>query len=728
LRIKRVTQHDQIDCGAASFATILNTYGDHITLARARAMVHTSKKGSTLLGLVEAARKQKFVADGLSGTLEELIDLSGKKEIVLPCIAHIVTSENLSHFIIIYKIKKKHLVIFDTGSGDRKMDFAEFEKLWDGLLVNMYPGENWTPLFPKRFSFRKYIDIISQVKAKIFLTIIVSFVISAISIAGSLLYKEVIDGFIMPDRLDTSKVSDGNVLQVFFQEIISHIDYLFISVLILYLFQALLSLLRTYFIAELSVRSGKTLFLNLFKKLMKLPANFFYNRESGDLLARFQVVSEFQEHLSEIIISIFLEAFTALAGGYVLFRISPHLFGITCLLVLSYLAVTLIFIKPLKKINSKVIDANSATLTVYTQSISGIEEIKMLNAAPRFIDSFKKRVENLLNIGKSGIILQNIQMVLVFLLESLGVVLILWSGSLLVLKDVLTLGSLVSFETLIVYFVYPLKNIIEKQKEIQDLFVMANKLDDIFEVESEKIESEVEFPKLAKTILSLEDISFSYGASLLILENLEMVFESGNHYAISGRSGIGKTSLLKMIASLVLPDAGRITLNNLNINENYQQYRQYISYLPNNPTLFAGTIRENLMLGNQHVSETELFDIVTSIGLGDLLETLPDGMEAKILENGLNFSSGQKQRIAIARALVHSPKILLLDEALSNLDRESQVLIMSVVNERMSEKILISISHDAELNKFANQILKIEDKKLVREEVVNCLEQKQSVF
>ncbi|MDR0691128.1 MAG: peptidase domain-containing ABC transporter [Streptococcaceae bacterium] len=714
MRLKRIKQHDEVDCGAACFATIFNSYGEHFSLAYARELVHTNKYGSTLYGINEAAKDQGFESEALSGSMEELFTAIDDGDIKLPFIAHINTSEGLSHFIVVAKLKKNFFVVFDPGSGDKKLSFQEFKELWSGMVITMHPAADWIPRFKKNWRFRKYFNIIENVKSKIILVTLISFVISAISIVGSLLYKKVIDSFILKGQETTiSGYSGSNPLEAILQDIISNFNYLFISVIVLYLFQAALSIVRAYFIAEISVRSGKALFLNLFKKLMSLPAAFFYNRESGELLARFQIISEFQSKLSEIIVTIFLESFMALAGGFVLYRISPNLFGVTCLLVLCYLLITIIFIKPLKMINSKIIDANSSTLTVYNQSISGIEEIKMTNAAQRFVKSFKIRVHKFLERGKRRIILQNIQLTLVFLMEALGVVFILWRGSALVLNGVITLGSLVSFETLIIYFVLPLKNIIEKQKEIQDLFVMADKLDDVLEVETEiSSNPEQKFPKSDPDQLQLSDLSFSYGAGPLVFEGVNMTFESEKHYAISGKSGTGKTSLLKMMASLNFPDEGAIFFNGVNISESYQAYRKLVSYIPNNPTLFVGTIRENLLISNPDMAEQKFIEVIERTGLSELLAELPEGLDAKVIEDGLNFSSGQRQRIVIARALINEPKILLLDEAFSNLDREAQVLILTFIKEKMQGGILISISHDEELNHSADYLLTVENQQL----------------
>jgi ATP-binding cassette subfamily B protein len=159
----------------------------------------------------------------------------------LPFIAHINTPEGLSHFIVVAKLKKDFFIVFDPGSGDKKLSFQKFEELWNGMAINMYPSIDWTPKFKKNWRFRKYFNIIENVKIKMFLVILVSFVISTISIAGSLLYKKVIDSFILKRRESTGAVYSGiNPLENLLHVIISNFNYLFIAVIALYLFQTFL--------------------------------------------------------------------------------------------------------------------------------------------------------------------------------------------------------------------------------------------------------------------------------------------------------------------------------------------------------------------------------------------------------------------------------------------------------------------------------------------------------
>lgn len=716
MRLKGVKQHDEKDCGAAVFATILNSYGDRISLARARELVHTSKMGSSFYGLNEAAQSLGFESnvleiEDLENPISELLGEISNGNVKFPAIAHVVTYKGLEHFVVIDKIKQDSVIIFDPDSGDKKkVSFEEFTEIWTGMMMTLFPAEGWQPKFREKWRFRKYFNLIEKVKFKIISVILFSFMISGISIIGSLLYRRVIDGFIL--KGSKTAFASGHFEDIF-SMIFSNLNSLFLATLVLYLFQAILLMVRTYFIAEISVKSGELLFINLFKKLMKLPMTFFAFRESGDLLARFQIVSEFQEKLADVIISIFMESFLAFAGGFVLYKISPNLFGVTCVLVLCYLLITMVFIKPLKKISSQVIDANCETLTVYTQSLNGIEEIKMLSAQKRFVKQFQEKVHKLLESGKRGIILHNIQTTLVFLMEMFGVIFIFWRGSMMVLDRIITLGSLMSFNMLIFYFITPLKNIIEKQKEVQDLLVMADKLDDVFEVDNEEaLSPEKKFPINLQNVLELRNVSFSYGMTALILDDVNQKFFSGKHYVISGKSGVGKTSLLKLLASLGVPDKGEVFFNGMNIAENYFEYRKFVSYVPNDPILFSGTIRENLWLDNKDKIEKKDEEVLRRVGIYDLVGELSDGLKSKVSEDGKNFSSGQRQRIVLARALLHEPKILLLDEALSNLDRESQTSILEFIEERMVDGLLISISHDlnlvqtSEVFEIKNQILK----------------------
>ena len=307
-------------------------------------------------------------------------------------------------------------------------------------------------------------------------------------------------------------------------------------------------------------------------------------------------------------------------------------------------------------------------------------------------------------------ILQNSQASFILLLESLGTILVLWQGSTLVVADKLSLGALIAFISLITFYTSPVRNIIEYQREIQNVLVMMRKLSDVMDDVSEENEEENEVlnDTLKKEWRSIEfkNIYFSYAADSYIINNLSVRFKAGMSYALVGKSGSGKTTFMHLLSSLYSPDKGTILLNDEEIHENKKNYRKQIAYASNDPFLMFGTIRENLTLGMEVSDEGYLIEVLEAVGVTEMTNSFANGLDTVVLENGENLSSGQKQRIAIARALLKKPKILLLDEAFSNLDTNSKLGILKFIESKLKSCIRIYVSHDDLVSSKVDEIIR----------------------
>ncbi|MGX7173820.1 ATP-binding cassette domain-containing protein [Enterococcus ratti] len=407
--------------------------------------------------------------------------------------------------------------------------------------------------------------------------------------------------------------------------------------------------------------------------------------------------------------SIFLEIFVAITGGVILFIISKKLFFVTTGILLGYVVISLIFIKPLNKTNNELIEKNAQTLNVLNETFNGFEAIKLFQIEKIFKEKFMRQAKSFTNTGKYSVILQNIQVSLIILLESLGIILVLWQGSTLVVAEQLSLGSLIAFISLITYYTSPVRNIIDFQREIQNVIVMIRKLSDVMDDVSEKdAEYSVDYEKDLKSI-EFKNIYFSYASDVYIIKNLSLRFEAGSSYALIGESGSGKSTFMHIISSLYRPDKGTILLNDELLQENAKNYRKYISYASNNPFLMFGTIRENLNLGTENLNVDGIYfsEVLEKLGINEMVKDFPNGIDSIVLENGENLSTGQKQRISIARALLKQPKVLLLDEAFSNLDTKSKIEILQFIENKLKSSVRIYVSHDELITSKTDQVFNL---------------------
>lgn len=369
---------------------------------------------------------------------------------------------------------------------------------------------------------------------------------------------------------------------------------------------------------------------------------------------------------------------------------------------------------PLKYYTRRLQESDADVTTFLNESIDGIERIKADVIENQFMTKFENRIQNLVqNIYKLST-WQNIITSAVICIESIGVLLILWQGSSLVMKGVISLGTLISFESLVQFFVTPIKNLINVQVTIHNLIIIINRLNDVLDVEIEDERSEQVLG--IDNQITLNNIEFSYGYQEPVFNDLNINFQKNIKYGIIGKSGSGKSTLLKLIAILEKPQKGDILFGNVD-TKNVNEYilRKNIGYTSQKPYLFTGTLAENLYLDNMCDDKEYRNSVLHITGLSELIEELPGGEEFRIAENGNNLSGGQKQKILLCRVLLKRPKILILDEATSNLDSTAEDRFFRFLSKELPNTTVIATFHNLELAKYFDNIIFLENGKVVAE-------------
>jgi len=293
-----------------------------------------------------------------------------------------------------------------------------------------------------------------------------------------------------------------------------------------------------------------------------------------------------------------------------------------------------------------------------------------------------------------GNVMDNNRSTISALISSLGTIVLFWIGVLEVARGTLTLGTLITFNALSVYFLNPFVNLIGLQSEIQTALVATERLNDIMGLEQEELSAGLRLPNLKKDI-TLKNVNFRYGNRHLVLNNISFSIKKGQKIGIVGESGSGKTSLAKLLLALYEPEAGNIFFDNTEMRQlNKEFLRDRISYLPQELFFFADSVMNNLKLGNKEATISEINEVCKKCAIHDYIKSLPSQYDTLLEENGRNLSGGQKQMLAMARALLKKPDILILDEATSNLDSITESIIEKVIFELTKEEITcIIIAH-----------------------------------
>ena len=486
-----VKQHDIQDCGAACLATISKTYGLNISISRIREFAGTDTLGTNAIGMVQAAERLGFSAKAVKGTAESLYT-----DFPLPAIAHVLIDQSLLHYVVIHKInkKKKQITIADPAKGIRILSEEEFLSLWSKVLIILVPTQNFEKGNQNQGVLRRFFQLLTPQKALLFNVFLASIIITILGIVASFYFK-----FLMDDILPNNLRGTLNVISIGF--------------LFLYVFQTILSAFRSHLLLYLSQRLDIPLILGYYKHVLQLPMNFFGTRKVGEIISRFMDASKIRDAISGSTLTLMIDTIMVFAGGIILFIQSSILFGIAVVIAILYGIIAWTFNKSYKKNQQEIMEQNSQVTSYLVESLQGIETVKSFNAEDRSDFETEKRFVKLLKTVFKGGILQNAQGSLKAIVQLSGGLIILWVGSIQVMDGNMSIGQLFTFNALLVYFLDPIRNLINLQLSMQTAIVSAERLAEILDLELEK--DETEYKKLApKKLLGKIDfhnVDFRYG-------------------------------------------------------------------------------------------------------------------------------------------------------------------------------------------------------------------------
>ena len=377
-----------------------------------------------------------------------------------------------------------------------------------------------------------------------------------------------------------------------------------------------------------------------------------------------------------------------------LFSQNASLFFLTLLGIPVYALIIFLFMKPFEKMNHETMEANSVLSSSIIEDINGIETIKSLTSEKQRYQKIDKEFVTYLKKSFAYSRSESLQKVLKAAARLILNVLILWVGATLVMDQKISLGQLITYNTLLIYFTNPLENIINLQTKLQAARVANERLNEVYLVQSEFEEEKlIRDLSLLQANIEFRGVSYKYGYGKNVLSDIEFSIPAGSKTSFVGVSGSGKTTLAKMLVNFYDPNQGEICLGGVNLNQlDKKALRQYINYLPQQPYVFNGTILENLLLGAREGTSQE--DILRAVELAEIradIERMPLNYQTELTADGAGISGGQRQRIALARALLADAPVLILDEATSSLDILTEKRIID--NLMQLDKTIIFIAH-----------------------------------
>lgn len=573
-----VPQIDARDCGVAALASIAKFYGSDFSLAHLRELAKTNKEGTTALGIVKAADEMGFETRPVQAD-KTLFDMS---DVPYPFIVHVNKEGKLQHYYVVYQTKKDYLIIGDPDPSVKitKMSKERFFSEWTGVAIFLAPKPSYQPHKDKKNGLLSFLPLIFKQKSLIAYIVLSSLLVTIINIGGSYYLQGILDEYI-PNQMKST------------------LGIISVGLVITYILQQVMSFSRDYLLTVLSQRLSIDVILSYIRHIFELPMSFFATRRTGEIISRFTDANSIIDALASTILSLFLDVSILILVGGVLLAQNPNLFLLSLLSIPIYMFIIFSFMKPFEKMNHDVMQSNSMVSSAIIEDINGIETIKSLTSEEnryQNIDSeFVDYLEKSFKLSKYSILQTSLKQGTKLVLN----ILILWFGAQLVMSSKISIGQLITFNTLFSYFTTPMENIINLQTKLQSAKVANNRLNEVYLVESEfQVQENPVHSHFLMGDIEFDDLSYKYGFGRDTLTDINLTIKQGDKVSLVGVSGSGKTTLAKMIVNFFEPYKGHISINHQDIkNIDKKVLRRHINYLPQQAYIFNGSIFGKLNLG-----------------------------------------------------------------------------------------------------------------------------------
>jgi len=693
-------QTESKDCGPTCIKMIAKYYGKIINTQQLRALSETTREGSSLMGLSDAVESLGLKSLGVKLTYEKLL------EAPLPCIVH----WNKNHFVVVYKIKKNTVYVSDPAHGLITYTKQEFITRWignnatdkteEGIVLLVEP----TPLFyqsdfdkDEKFGFSFIFKYLFKYKR-----FIVQLIIGLL--AGSLL--QLILPFLTQSIVDVGiKNQDLNfVYLVLFAQL-----FLFIG-------KASLDIIRSWILLHLSTRINISLISDFFIKLMKLPISFFDVRMTGDLLQRINDHKRVERILTTSSLTILFSFFNLIVFSFVLGYYSLQILGVFAIGSVLYFGWVLFFFKKRKELDYKRFSQVSQEQSKVIELINGMQEIKLHNAERRMRWNWEYVQARLFKISTKSLALEQTQSVGSNFINELKNMFITILSAKLVIDGEITLGMMMAISYIVGQLNGPITQLINFMREVQDAKISLDRLGEIHNKEDEEKPGDEKITTIPENAaINLNNISFRYVGGLEpVLKDLTLEIPANKITAIVGVSGSGKTTLMKLLLRFYEIDKGEIMVNQFNLkNISQKVWRANCGVVMQEGYIFNDTIAKNIAVGEDYVDPKKLAHAIDVANISDYIEGLPLGYNTKIGSEGSGLSTGQKQRLLIARSVYKNPKYLFFDEATSALDANNEKVIMEKLNTFFADKTAVVIAHRLSTVKNAHQIVVLDKGRIV---------------
>lgn len=679
-KVDEIIQEQAYECGIASLAMCMNYHGRNVELEEIREKYEIPNDGSTFHDLSDISEEEGFITDSYKAEIDELNQLK------LPAIIH----WELNHFIVLKKIKNGKYLVSDPSIGSISYSKSEFSKGFSGYCLEVTPSKiNKNKKDKKnKLTLKFFLENSSGFYNSLFFIFFTTFLIQLITIFIPIYTQILIDDYII---LNNSE----------------NLVYFFLCGLGLVAFRFYTDLIKNWSIIFVGYRWHSHFSSYFLKKILRLEIKYFEARGSSDIFSRFNGIFKLKEALTEKIIEGFIDSLMIFSTLTIMFIYNIKLTLISLFFFLSYVIFRFFIFKKEEDINKKEILSKVKEDSFFLETIRSMESVKIYGVEKNRYEKWKKLYIKSTNysvkISKYRMWNTSIQE----LLEGSELLILLSLAALLVLDEKISLGMFFAFFAFKNIFSKQGKSFINNIAEINLLKIHLRRLEDIHNQKNEENYYPLINKQEFKGDIKLENISFKYdGKDEYIFKDFSLHIKSGENVVITGESGKGKSTLLKIIMGILPINSGRILIDDIDLNLiGLKKYRDNISAVTQNSDLISTSIIENIAFHKYPINKDKIIESAEKACIKTYIENLNMKYNTIIGEVGGILSGGQKQRILLARAFYKNSSILFLDEATSSLNIEIEKEIVNNIKEMGITRI--SISHRKESVLMADRVIKI---------------------
>jgi ATP-binding cassette subfamily B protein len=686
-----VRQHDQSDCGVACLRSVLLHFGGDASPERLRELSGTTRQGTTMLGLLQAGQALGLEAAGYEADLENL------RQCEDICILHIIKDRRLQHYVAYYGYDQNKEVFLIGDPAEPKIQewkAGRLEEVWQSKsLLSFKPTANLQKKENRQTRRRYWLrELIREDLSLLGIALAIGIMVAALGLATAIFSQQLIDK-ILPAQ-DRVRLFAGVGL-----------------LLALLLARSGLSFVRQLLLLRQSRDFNVRVIDYFYSALLFLPKSFFDNRKTGDLVARMNDTQRIQRAIARLVGNVMIDALMIVVASAAIFSYDWQVGLVTLLWIPVFAWVVYRFQGPIIAGQRTVMNAYALNESNYIDTMQGIGEIKVANKQSAFAELTQQIYaffqQTVLELGKIGIRFG-------LATELIGAVfitgIITWS-SVNVLNGSLSTGGMIAILQMVGMVMVSAGQLAMVNIQIQEAKVAFDRMFEFTNIESE-YDREAEKPKARiqeLTELRVEHLAFRFPGRRRLLEDISFTVEKGEWIAILGESGCGKSTLLQILQKFYVAEAGKIKANGIDLDlVAFDNWRTLLGVVSQEIKLFNGTVLDNILLGDSVEAPEQLDRFFQSYGFDPYFQSLPNGYATIVGEGGVNLSGGQKQILALARALYRKPQFLLLDEPTAALDRNTEAFVLNLLTQLKPTTAVVTMTHRLKTARRADRIYLIE--------------------